>query len=402
MHFHPLKPARRSYRLALAGLATLVALGAVAAHRMDAAGHHITGMNNTVVWGAPHVFALALILAASGALNAASMVSVFGAPAYRPLARLSALLAAALLTGGLLILLLDLGRPERLIIALTHYNFTSVFAWNLILYAGFIGLAAAYLHALFTPPAARRLRITAALALIWRIVLTTGSGAIFAVLVARPGYHAAILLPLFIAMALALGGAAFALTAAALSRWHGDIDAAARAHQARLLAWFIAAQLALTAVLHLTNLYDPVRADFARFVLLSGGVYTALFWAQALFGGALPLALLARGGRHLRAAAALVIGGGLAHLSVIIIGGQALPMPIFPGRRVAGALGEVAPYTPSLPEFLLGLGGAATALLLLLGALRILPSLPPPGGNGGAGAGAGAGGGAGARAGAGR
>ncbi|MDD9884144.1 MAG: polysulfide reductase NrfD [Gammaproteobacteria bacterium] len=395
MRFHPLKPARRSYRLTLAGLAALAALGAAAAHRMDAAGHHITGMNNSVVWGAPHVFALALILAASGALNAASMASVFGAPAYRPLARLSALLAAALLTGGLLILLLDLGRPERLVIALTHYNFTSVFAWNLILYAGFIGLAAAYLHALFTPPAAPRLRITAALALIWRIVLTTGSGAIFGVLVARPGYHAAMLLPLFIAMALALGGAAFALTAAALSRWHGDIDAAARAHQARLLAWFIAAQLFLTAALHLVNLYDPARADFARFVLLSGGVYTALFWAQALLGGALPLALLARGGRHLRAAAALVIGGGLAHLSVIIIGGQALPMPIFPGRRVAGALGEVAPYTPSLPELLLGLGGAATALLLLLGALRILPSLPPPGEDGGAGAGAGVGAGAG-------
>ena len=396
MHFHPLKPARRSYRLALAGLAALAALGAAAAHRMDVAGHHITGMNNSVVWGAPHVFALALILAASGALNAASMASVFGAPAYRPLARLSALLAAALLTGGLLILLLDLGRPERLIIALSHYNFTSVFAWNLILYAGFIGLAAAYLHALFTPPAAPRLRITAALALIWRIVLTTGSGAIFGVLVARPGYHAAILLPLFIAMALALGGAAFALTAAALSRWHGDIDADARAHQARLLAWFIAAQLALTAALHLTNLYaaDPARADFARFVLLSGGIYTALFWAQALLGGALPLALLARGGRHLRAAAALVIGGGLAHLSVIIIGGQALPMPIFPGRRVAGALGEVAPYTPSLPELLLGLGGAATALLLLLGALRILPALPP-GENCGAGGGAGAGAGTG-------
>ena len=395
MRFHPLKPARRSYRLTLAGLAALAALGAAAAHRMDAAGHHITGMNNTVVWGAPHVFALALILAASGALNAASMASVFGAPAYRPLARLSALLAAALLTGGLLILLLDLGRPERLVIALTHYNFTSVFAWNLILYAGFIGLAAAYLHALFTPPTGRRLRITAALALIWRIVLTTGSGAIFGVLVARPGYHAAMLLPLFIAMALALGGAAFALTAAALSRWHGDIDAAARAHQARLLAWFIAAQLFLTAALHLVNLYDPARADFARFVLLSGGVYTALFWAQALLGGALPLALLLSPGRHLRAAAALVIGGGLAHLSVIIIGGQALPMPIFPGRRVAGALGEVAPYTPSLPELLLGLGGAATALLLLLGALRILPSLPPPGEDGGAGAGAGVGAGAG-------
>jgi len=45
-------------------------------------------MNNQIVWGTPHVFAVFLIVAASGALNTASIASVFGKTAYKPLARL--------------------------------------------------------------------------------------------------------------------------------------------------------------------------------------------------------------------------------------------------------------------------------------------------------------------------
>ena len=76
-------------------------------------GHIATGMTNQVVWGLPHVFAIFLIVAASGALNAASIASVFGQAPYKPIARLSAVLAMALLIGGLAVLVLDLGRPDR-------------------------------------------------------------------------------------------------------------------------------------------------------------------------------------------------------------------------------------------------------------------------------------------------
>jgi len=55
------------------------------------------------------VFAVFLIVAASGALNVASVASVFGREVYKPLARLSGLLAVTLLAGGLAVLV----RPER-------------------------------------------------------------------------------------------------------------------------------------------------------------------------------------------------------------------------------------------------------------------------------------------------
>ena len=131
--------------LLLGGCALVVAGGLAAAAYMEHYGHIVTGMDNQIVWGLPHVFAVFLIVAASGALNVASMASVFGKTVYKPLAPLSGLLAMALLIGGLAVLMLDLGRPDRLIVAMTHYNFKSIFAWNVFLYTGFLAIVAAYL-----------------------------------------------------------------------------------------------------------------------------------------------------------------------------------------------------------------------------------------------------------------
>ena len=72
----------------LLGLHVLVvAIGLGAALYMEHYGHVVTGMSNQIVWGAPHVFAVFLIVAASGALNVASFSSVFNRLAYKPYAQ---------------------------------------------------------------------------------------------------------------------------------------------------------------------------------------------------------------------------------------------------------------------------------------------------------------------------
>ena len=385
-HFTHLKSTRLDYRVMLAALFGLAALGYAAAHYMDVHGHQVTGMNNQVVWGMPHVFALGLILAASGAFNIASLGTLFDVDACKPLARLSALLAIVLLLGGLLILVLDLGRPERLIIAMTHYNFKSVFAWNIFLYTGFVALAAGYLWTLFEHRFHRWSRIAGLLSFLWRLALTSGSGAIFGFVVARPAWDAAILVPLFIALSLSLGTAVFVLVAAALSRWNQTplLNDALSTRLARLLGWFVVAVMFLTAIFHLTNLYAAEHRAVEGFILQSGGLYTGLFWLVQLgAGGALPLVLLfaprfrARA-RVLSSAAALVVLGSFAQLYVIIIVGQAFPPVLFPGKTVTSSFydGEIATYAPSTPELLLGFGGVALSLLVLLAVLRVLPFLP--------------------------
>ena len=377
---------RGAGHLALVVVLALVTLaGVLAGHHMDAEGHHVTGMNNRIVWGLPHVFAVFLIVAASGALNVASLSSVFGRGAYEPLARLSGVLAIALLAGGLAVLVLDLGRPDRLVVAMTHYNFTSIFAWNMLLYTGFMAVVAIYLWMHMERRMQRHVRRAGIVALAWRIVLTTGTGCIFGFLVARQAYDAAVMAPLFVAMSLSLGLAVFLLVLLLAASLTGrPLDDGLLRRLARLQALFVSVVLYFVAARHLANLYVAEHAEVERFLLVDGGAFPAVFWiGQILAGSILPLAMLwcplALTRRRTAAAACLVVVGGLSQLYGIIIGGQAAPLVIFPGKEVIeGALvaGEPAHYLPSAPELLLGLGGVAISGLILVLAVRVLRILP--------------------------
>ena len=288
-------------------------------------------------------------------------------------------------------LVLDLGRPDRLIVAMTTYNFKSIFAWNIFLYVGFLAIVATYLFVMMDRRASRSSLLGKAiggLAFVWRLILTTGTGSIFGWLVAREAYDAAIMAPLFIAASLLYGLAFTVLVLATLgqqSRQNLVTDEMAGKFRG-LLAIFALAVLYFTAVHHLTNLYASEHHGVERFLLLEGGIYTAVFWVgQILVGSALPLAILAAPGfGHSRAAitvaSALFLLGGLAQMYVIIIGGQAYPLNLFPGMEVTSSFqdGQVARYTASLPEVLLGLSGLSIAMLLVGIAVKLLPFLPRP------------------------
>ena len=366
-------------------LALVTLAGVLAGHHMDVEGHHVTGMNNRIVWGLPHVFAVFLIVAASGALNVASLSSVFRRAAYEPLARLSGVLAIALLGGGLAVLVLDLGRPDRLVVAMTHYNFSSIFAWNILLYTGFMAVVVVYLWMHMERRMHRHVRWAGVVALAWRVVLTTGTGCIFGFLVARQAYDAAIMAPLFVAMSLSLGLAVFILVLlATASMTARPLDDGLLRRLARLQALFVSVVLYFVVARHLANLYVAEHGAVERFLLVDGGQYPAVFWVGQIGAGTLaPLVILwwwrPRSRGWIAAAAALVVVGGLSQLYGIIIGGQAAPLVIFPGKEVVeGALvaGEPARYLASVPELLLGLGGMAIAGLILVIAVRVLRILP--------------------------
>lgn len=367
----------------IAGLGVLIlaALGSV--YYIEHHGHYVTGMNNRVVWGMPHVFALFLIVAASGALNVASIASVFGKKMYKPLARLSGLVSLALLAGGLMVLVLDLGRPERLIIAMTEYNFKSIFAWNIILYNGFFVLVAVYLWMMFERRMNKFTSKAGLAAFSWRLILTTGTGSIFGFLVARQAYDAVIMAPMFIIMSFAFGLAFFILILMASYKWTerplGDVIVN---RLGNLLGVFVAAVMYFVVVKHLGNLYLAENSGVESFILFGEHIYTPLFWiGQIAIGGLLPMALIYfpafKGNRStLGLASVLVLIGGVVQLYVIIIGGQAYPMELFPGKEILEGYGSIATYTPLLPEIFLGLGGVAVSLIAVTFLIKFLPFLP--------------------------
>jgi Ni/Fe-hydrogenase subunit HybB-like protein len=370
----------------LALLGSIIAIGLGAAFYMEHNGHWVTGMTNQVVWGLPHVFAIFLIVAASGALNVASIGSVFGGPLYKPLGRYSGLLAIGLLAGGLMVLVLDLGRPDRLIVAMTQYNFKSIFAWNVILYSGFFAIVGVYLWTMMDRTVNQYNRTVGFAAFFWRIALTTGTGSIFGFLVAREAYDAAIMAPMFVIMSFSFGLAFFIITLIAAYVWGdrelGDLRLA---RLKNLLGVFVGAVLYFALVYNLTNLYITQHHGIERFILLDGGVYTQMFWiGQVFIGGVLPLFLIYspafdKSRWAIAFASIAVLIGGFFQIYVIVIGGQAFPMSLFPGKEVVESGffdGQVASYVPTLPEAALGIAGIAVALAMVAVGARVFKVFP--------------------------
>jgi molybdopterin-containing oxidoreductase family membrane subunit len=103
-----------------------------------------------------------------------------------------------------------------------------------------------------------------------------------------------------------------------------------------------------------------------------------------VIGGIIPLFLLyspAFGHSRLALAVAslMVLVGGFFQVYVIVIGGQAFPMNLFPGKEVLESSffdGVVAGYSPSLAEALLGIAGVAVAMTLVAIGARMLRVLP--------------------------
>ena len=368
--------------LAVAGLVVLAGLYAV--HMMESHGHIITGMNNQIVWGLPHVFAIFLIVAASGVLNVASIGSVFGKAIYKARAPLASLLSIAMLAGGLTVLMLDLGRPDRVIVAATNFNLTSVFAWNVVLYSGMFSLVIIYLWTMME----RRMNPwnkAAGLAVFaWRFILTTGTGLIFAFLTARQAYGSAILPPMFIVLSFAWGLAVFHVVQTVIYAWNEKtLDADILRRKKNLLGVFIIGSLYMVAIYHMTNLYFAHKSAFENFILRDGGVFPDLFWwGYIVIGNLVPLLLIyvpsLGKGKCVMAASMLVVLGAMSLLYVFIIGGQAFPLDIFPGFEVKSTFGDgqIASYHPSIYEFLLGIGGLAIAFVITTVGVRVLDFMP--------------------------
>lgn len=370
----------------LIGCFLLVGIAGLSAMYMEYEGHWVTGMTQRIPWGLPHVFAFFFIISASGALNVASVGSVFRKADFQPLGRLSVVLAFALLAGGLSILVLDLGRADRLMITMQYANFSSVFAWNVWIYQVFFAATVVYLWVMMDPAVARFYRPVAIFAFLWRLGMTTGTGSVLGFLVSRALFRTAIMAPEFIALSLSFGTGIFCIVLLLFNQFEGKpiTPPALLRHFRGLLAVLTAISLYMVAVHHLTGLYQAERRDVEHFMLFHGGIYTACLWIGfVLCGSVIPLILLLSPIGHdrwwpLATASLLIPLGGLAFLYATVIGGEAFPEELFPGKIVSSSFfdGVVNLYSPSLVELLLGLGGFGVAGLIVAMGSWVLPLLP--------------------------
>ena len=348
-------------------------------------GHIVTGMTNQIAWSGGHVFSVFLIAAAAGVFVVAAAGAAFGRALYRPLARLSGLLAIALLFGGLTVMMLDLGRPDRLTVAMTNFNFKSTLASNILRYNGFVGLVALFMWSLMDRRMSCFVKPLAVVTFLWSLTLSTGVGLEFAFLVAREAYDSAVMGPMMVSMSFTYGTAILILVVMASYAWSGrPLGDAVLKRLKGLLALFVGASLYFVFVFMLTTAYGTEHHGFVRFILVDGGGITSMFWIGQIFlGSVLPLMLLyypptGRSRPAIGLAAALVVTGGVCQMYVTLIGGQAYPLNLFPGMEVSSTFfdGAVNAYNPTLVELLLAVSCFAIALFIVVVVVKFLRILP--------------------------
>ena len=219
----------------------------------------------------------------------------------------------------------------------------------------------------------------------WRIILTTGTGSIFGFLVAREAYSTAVLAPLFIVMSLLYGTAVFYLILRVIAKLQSiEISSEITDSIRRLLLIFLLANIYFLILYHITNLYISKQIAVETFILLDGGPYTTMFWmGQVGLGLVIPLAFEMTNTHKTNFALTLtsimIILGGFFAIAVIIIGGQAFPLNIFPDHVILESPfydNVIHGYTPSIYEFGLGIGGTALALIIILILITNLKFIP--------------------------
>lgn len=131
-------------------------------------------------------------------------------------------------------------------------------------------------------------------------------------------------------------------------------------------------------------MYIAKHLDFEIFILSSGGIYTISFWVgQVFIGIILPIIILSSNKlcTHLALtiSSILILIGSFIAMYVIIIGGQAYPLTIFPDHIIIDSSffdNVVHSYIPSVYEFGLGIGGIALALIIVLVGIANFKFLP--------------------------
>ncbi|MBI3581711.1 MAG: polysulfide reductase NrfD [Nitrospinae bacterium] len=384
IRFSTIKGNSREYVLLVLSLGFVSFCGFVAAWLRYTHGHYITNMTNAVPWGFPKIVAIYMIGLSAGSLVLSSLSGVFGITEFKIFARSAALLAALLLIGALMSIILDWGRPDRILVPFVHINPRSMFSLDAMFYTAYILTCFVYLWAMFKEKTelVKRLGV---LAIFIAILVHSGTGAIFGFVGARELYHSPLLPPLFIASALSSGSAMMVVVMYLTFRWsRRPLDDALLIRLGSYMAAFLLVAGFFIFVENVTRAYFPANYEVQRFLLTSGNKYSQIFWVGMVgIGVVLPLGILFNPATRQNVgwilfASALVLAGVLAERYIIVIPAQVFPIDLFPGMKVSSPFmdGVVAKYSISVVEAFYGLGIFTFVFFLYALALKFFELLP--------------------------
>jgi molybdopterin-containing oxidoreductase family membrane subunit len=308
------------------------------------------GVGQAIVWG---VYIAAFFLMAglgSGLVILAALGDLDVLPGLKALRRPLLIGAIASYIAAGFAILLDIGKPDRVLNMIFSPNFKSMFVWDFYSLAIAVVLAAAYL---WFGAKSKWLPILAA---IFAVAVVVVEGWILSVSAGTPLWQNPMLPFVFFLDGL-IAASAVVLLLTAASKLKG------------ILAALLAAVVVLSLIELVTVSYGGTPEAKEGIALLWSGALAPFYWAALILGFVVPFVLLVWGGASRTAvvvAGVLAIVGVFATKLAILVAGQALPFMRAP-----------AAYMPTLVEIGGVIGIVALAGLLFILGKRYVPVHAP-------------------------
>jgi Ni/Fe-hydrogenase subunit HybB-like protein len=384
------KPTR--FHLWAAVLMLLIAAGAVAGINVFVYGLEITNLSDLGPWGLWIAIDLSSIALGAGAFLLSAAVYLLGLKRLQPVARTAVFIGLIAYSVAMLMLLLDIGRPDRFWHGFVFWNPHSPL-WEVTmcvgLYFSVLILETLPIFAGSDPVKIRWPRLServerihhfapvlAVAGLGLSMLHQSSLGATYGVLNARPIWYSPGLAVIFIVSAMAAGPSLTVLASMLSARLtpRATVNQALLDQVSRFIAWVLVAYLYLRFwdALSMTYTFEPGRTEGIR--LLTRGSLSFNFWmGEVLFGIVLPMIILFN--PRLRRntllhmfALTLVVGGLIAYRWDNNLVGQMVVFNYLPQQIVP----QYTRYTPALVEILAGAGAVAYALLAFTLGVRYL------------------------------
>ena len=229
---------RRKYDLAMGILAVFAIIGIAAFIYQLQKGLILTNMRNPFSWGLYIAMWAFYVGTAAGGLVVSSAINIFGVRQLKPIAPVASLSAFMFAIAAMIMVLPDIGRPDRIFNMFLYPNFKSLLPWDFLVLSTYALLSAIYTYVQLQPRIAergitlplvgtimkregltseelerlkrlseRRAKMLAPIALPFAILIHTVTAWVLATQLSRPWWYGGLLAPTFIAAALTAGPA---------------------------------------------------------------------------------------------------------------------------------------------------------------------------------------------------
>jgi len=352
----PIQRAGRGFYWTVAGLSLFILWGTVAYGTQLSEGLGVTGLHQPVSWG----FYVTNFVFFIGISHAGTLISAIlrlsKAEWRRPVTRMAEVITVMVLFIGAGQILVDLGRPDRVLNIIRHGRYQSPLLWDATSISAYLTASMIYLYIPMIPDIAilrdrlgKRKRLYTILALGWRgserqQKVLNRAIAIMAVLVIpiavsvhsvvsfvfsmtlQPMWHSTIFGPYFVVGAIFSGIAALIVAMVAFRKAY-RLEAYLKPIHFRYLGQLLLVMSLLwfyfTFAEYLTGYYGGEPEEMEVFWAKWSGPFWPFFWGMALANFAIPVLCLLRLGRHtvgrvLTASVSILIGMWLERFIIIV------------------------------------------------------------------------------------